>query len=444
MRAALSLSLAFSLAAAIPAQAQSFLQSELFAPPAAPASERVQVIEGIAAVVNDGVVLNSELAKSMNNVVRDFRKQGKKLPPGDALRRQVLDKLILNEVQMQMARETGVVVTDDTVTRSLTKIASRNRMTLSQLRDYLAREGQSFAAFRHDIHQQLVLRKLRQRQVNNRITITDEELEQYLAKAENQDRSSEFLVSHILVAIPAAASPERLAKATKQANDLVARARNGENFAELAAVHSNAPDALKGGDLGWRKMERIPSIFTNRVSRMNKGEVSDAFRSPSGLHIIKMMDLRNADQYIVTQTKARHILVKTNEVVSDLDAKTKLERIRDRIVNGEDFAALATGNSDDTASAIAGGDLGWVNPGQMVPEFQTVMDGLSDGQVSPPFHSPFGWHIVQVLSRRQEDKSDTVRRNQAREALIKRRVEEETELWLRRIRDEAFIEIKTG
>ncbi|MGB1109926.1 MAG: peptidylprolyl isomerase [Gammaproteobacteria bacterium] len=425
-------------------QAQGLFDADLFAPSSAGRSGEPQQIEGIAAVVNEGIVLNSELARAMNTVIREFRQSGKNPPPRDALQSQVLEKLILTEIQMQLAKETGVVMTEDAVNRAMTQIAAKNQLTLSQLRDVLESEGQSYAAFREDIKRQLTLRRLRQRQVNNRINITEEELDQYLAKNQNQDDDSEYRIAHILIALPDGASPEQLDKANKLADSLAKRAKDGENFSELAAAYSNAPDALEGGDLGWRKYNRVPTVFTSRVLRMGRGDVEGPFRSASGLHIMKLSDVRNKQQYIVTQTKARHILVKTNEVVSDLDAKNKLERLRERAINGEDFATLATGNSDDTTSAIAGGDLGWVNPGQLVPEFEEVMDRTSPGEISEPFHSDFGWHIVQVLERRQEDKSDTVRRNQAREALIKRRVEEETEVWLRRIRNDAYVDIKAG
>jgi peptidyl-prolyl cis-trans isomerase SurA len=399
-------------------------------------------LDRIVAVVNDDVIVKSELDHEIALILAQLKGRGTRLPPPEVIERQVLERMVNKRLQLQAAERLGIKVDDATVTRAVDNIAKRNHMSLGELRDTLEAEGMSFAAFREDTRDQILLARLRAQEVVNRVTITDREVERFLER--NLGRMSEreqVHLQHILTAVPEGAAPERIQAAKAKAQRLTKALRNGADFAETALTHSDGRQALEGGDLGWLKLTEVPSIAVDAARSLNRGEISDPIRSASGFHIFRVADTKGGERQFVNQTHARHILIKTNELVSDQDARTRLEQLRIRLQGGEDFAALARSHSDDTGSAIKGGDLGWVNPGDTVPDFEQQMDDLAPGAISEPFRSPFGWHLVQVLERRRHDNTDEMLRAKARETLRERKADEETELWLRRLRDEAYVEL---
>jgi peptidyl-prolyl cis-trans isomerase SurA len=400
-----------------------------------------ETVDHIVAVVNEDVVLASELERMMARVKNEMRQANQPPPPDPALREQMLERLVLLRLQQQMAERTGIRVDDETVNRAIGDIARRNNMEVDQFREILSREGYDFSAFREDIRSEITIARLRQRDVDNLIAVTDREIENYLAThGAEAAGEAEYHVQHILVAAGGGASEEEIRAARARAEEVQVRARAGEDFAALAAEYSDA-----GGDkvdLGWRKPADLPGLFANVVPRLDEGGVSDVLRSASGFHVVRLAERRGAGEVIVRQTHARHILVRTSEIVSAEDARQRLGQLKLRIENGEDFSELARSHSDDRGSSVKGGDLGWASPGDMVPEFERVMDSLEPGELSEPFQSPFGWHLMQVLERRDHDGTEEVRRALARDAIRKHKLEEEREAWIRRLRDEAYVEYR--
>ena len=416
---------------------------------AAPGDARAQTapdiveIDRIVAVVNDDVIVQSELETRIRVVIEQLENSGVPAPPRDVLEKQVLEQLILDRLQMQIAEQTGIRVDDETLNRQIADIARRNNLTLREFRDILERDGYVFSAFREEIRNQLIKTRVQQRQLQDRVQVTDRDIDNYLATRKKQGgENPEYRLGHILVAVSDGASPEELADARARAEDILARLREGANFGRMAAAESDGQQALEGGDLGWRKRSELPTLFEKVVPDLDKGEVSDIIRSPSGFHIIKMLDVRGTDRHVIKQTHARHILIRTNEVLSADAARSRLNVLRARILNGADFAELAKASSDDPGSAVKGGDLGWLSPGDTIPPFEKTMDSLEVGEVSQPFETQFGWHIVQVLGRRDRDSTEDVQRAKAAEALRKRKIDEELQAWLRQIRDEAYIEYR--
>jgi len=400
-------------------------------------------IDRIVAVVNDDVIVESEMRRRMQTVIAQLQKSGVPAPPRDVLEKQVLEQLILDRLQMQMAESTGIRIDDETLNRQIADIARQNKLSLREFRDILARDGYDFAAFREEIRGELIKARVQQRQVQDRVQVTERDIDNYLATLAKQGGDEAvYHVGHILVAVPDGASPEELATAEAKAEDIVARLEAGANFGKTAAAESDGRQALEGGDLGWRKAAELPTIFENVVPKLEKGEISQVIRSPSGFHIIKLLDVRGAERLVIRQTHARHILIKTTEIVSSEDARRRLNQLRTRIVNGADFGKLARANSDDPASAVKGGDLGWLNPGDTIPAFEKNMDALEVDQVSQPFETEFGWHVLQVLGRRDRDSTADVKRAKAAELLRRRKVDEELQTWFRQIRDEAYIEYR--
>ncbi len=400
-------------------------------------------IDRIIAVVNDDVIVQSELQARMRTVVEQLQNSGVPAPAKDVLEKQVLEQLILDRLQMQMAAVIGIRIDDETLNRQIADIARDNKLSLRQFRDILERDGYSFAAFREEIRNELIKNRVQQQQVQDRVQVTERDIDNYLAtRAKQGSEITEYRVGHILSAVPDGASPEELAAAKNKAEDILARLKGGANFGRTAAAESDGRQALEGGDLGWRKAAELPTIFESIVPELEKGEVSDIIRSPSGFHLIKLLDVRGAERHVINQTHARHILIKTNEVISSNDARARLRVLRARIVNGADFGELARANSDDPGSAAKGGDLGWLNPGDTIQSFEKSMDRLADGEVSEPFETEFGWHIVQVLARRDRDSTQDVQRAKAANELRRRKVEEELQAWLRQIRDEAYVEYR--
>jgi peptidyl-prolyl cis-trans isomerase SurA len=400
-------------------------------------------LDHIVAVVNDDVILESELERQMTRVSSELSQRGTPMPPRHIFERQVLERLILTRIQLQEAELGGIRVDDERLNQTIRRIADDNQVSLEEFRRILESDGYSFVQFREDIRSEIIISQLRQRQVDNRIIVTDREIDNYLANQEQQGNiDSEYHLAHILIAIPAGADANQIEALRAKAEDAVQRARSGADFSLLAAEMSDGQGALEGGDLGWRKADRLPSLFAPFAKNMNPGEISDIIESPNGYHIVKLLDRRAGEKIMIPQTKARHILITPNELVSEDDAITRLEQIKIRLDGGADFAELARAHSDDRGSALKGGDLGWVSPGDLVPEFEEVMNQLTLNETSRPFKSRFGWHVVQVLERRKYDGTDAVIRSKAREAIRQRKSEEELQTWLQRLRDEAYVEFR--
>jgi peptidyl-prolyl cis-trans isomerase SurA len=404
-----------------------------------------ELLDRVVAIVNDGVVLNSDLDAEVYAVTERLHEQKLELPPQNVLRQQVLERLVLQEIQVQHATKAGVKVSDENVNAALQDVAKRNGMTLTQLPEALARQGVDYPTYREEIRREITLQMLRQRDVMQHISVTPREIDQFLDKqAKTPSERNEYNVSHILIAVGQEASQSQLDAAAKRAEDVYERAKGGEDFAKLAVAYSNSQTAFDGGALGWRKGSELPTFLTDIVAKLKPGEVSEPLRTPTGFHIIKLNEVRGGSQQSVEdQVHVRHILMKTNELADDATVKLKLNALRERILKGEDFSGLAQTVSEDPGSAVDGGDLGWTGPGTFVPEFEQVVAGLKDEEISEPFKTQYGWHIVQLLGRRRYDNSDEMKRRQAIEAIRAGKADEETELWLRRMRDEAYVEYKS-
>ena len=400
-----------------------------------------ETLNRVVAVVNDDVILESELSSRETMIVEQLRQQQAQLPSRPSLRKQVLDRLVLENLQLQLAERSGIRVDDETLNSNLRNLAKQNGMTLTQFREVLERDGFDYAAFREEFRGQIIMNRVRQEMVDNRVQVTEQEVDQLLASAASfNDQDREYRLAHILVSVPEAASPEQVQAARKRAEDILSRLSAGADFEQTAIAESDGQQALSGGDLGWRKTGQLPSFFTNVVGQLERGQVSELIRSPSGFHIVKIMDIRGEERHLIKQTHARHILLRTDALVSEAEADNRLRQLRERIEQGEDFATLARSHSQDPGSASEGGDLGWVAPGQMVPEFEKAMDQLRIEEISQPVESRFGSHLIQVLARRQHDDTSEYRRNRARESIRQRKTDEELEIWLRRLRDESYVE----
>ncbi|MEW6646474.1 MAG: peptidylprolyl isomerase [Pseudomonadota bacterium] len=404
---------------------------------------RVVELNRIVAVVNDEAITNLELEKRLQGILVQLRQNGTALPPMEILRRQVLERLIIERLQLTLAADRGVRVDDETLNEVITRIASQNQLSPQQFRTALERDGGDFAEFREEVRHEITMSNLRAREVESRIEVTQQEVDDFLARqAASGGMDTEYHLGHILIAVPEGASPEQVQTARAKAQEVLEQLRAGADFRQIAITHSAGQQALQGGDLGWRKGGQLPTLFADSVLRLAAGEVSEPLRSSSGFHIIKLIDKRGEQRQYVTQTHARHILIRSTALVSDTEARAKLERLRERILQGEDFAELARANSEDPGSGAKGGDLGWANPGTFVGPFEQAMNKLQPGGISEPFRSQFGWHIVQVIERRQRDSTEDLKRARAHDAIRQRKIEEETQDWLRRLRDEAYVEYK--
>lgn len=400
-----------------------------------------QTLNRIVASVNNDVVMESELRNRSAMVISQLQAQQAELPSRAALQKQVLDRLILENLQLQLAERNGIRVDDDKLNNSMRKLAKQNGMSLSEFRSALEQDGYDYVAFREQFRNQITINQIRQQMVENRVEVTEQEVDNLLATATSlSDQNREYRLAHILISTPEAASPEQIKQARKRADDILARLRQGASFEQMAIAESDGRQALSGGDLGWRKADQLPSLFTDVVAELQVGEVSDPIRSPSGFHIVKIVNIRGDQRRLIQQTHARHILLQPDTLVSEQEIKTRMEQLRERIAQGEDFAVLARAHSQDPGSGSQGGDLGWITPGQMVPEFEQAMDELEIQEVSQPVQSRFGWHLIQVLDRREQDETDEYRRNRARESIRQRKTDEQLEIWLRRLRDEAYVE----
>jgi len=409
------------------------------------AAQRALLVDRIVAIVNKEVVTASELANAVGAAERELRRRGTAPPERAVLERQMLERLIIDKAQAQMARDTGIRVDELQLDRAVQRIAENNRMSLAEFRTALERDGVPFDAFRSDVREQIMLTRLREREVDDKIQVSDSEIDLFLEamKAAPGERT-EYDLAHILVRVPEQASPEQVEVARRRVEEALSQARGGRDFAQLAATYSNAPEALQGGALGWRAHDRLPELFANALEKLRPGEVTPPLRSPAGFHLLKLIDRRigGLSDAPIPQTRVRHILIRTSETVSENEARRRLSDLRRRILAKEvDFAEMARVHSDDASSA-RGGELDWVYPGDTVPDFERAYQELQVGEISEPVRTPFGVHLIQVLERRSADMSSERRRLQARQALRERKGDEAYHEWLRQLRDQSYVELR--
>ncbi|HAG95702.1 MAG: molecular chaperone SurA [Pseudomonadales bacterium] len=398
-------------------------------------------LDRVVAVVDDDIIMETELLERTASIRARMRDQQTQLPPTDVLLEQVLERMIVESIELQMAEKAGIRVSDNQLNETLANIARQNNMTTEAFRETVLSEGMSWPALRDQIRRELTVNQLRQRRVGGRIQITDQDVDNFLnSEVAKTNLAPDYRLGHILIAIDNQTPPQ---VAEETAMMVYQKLQDGADFAALAVRYSSGDAALSGGDLGWRKAAQLPTLFSDTVLDMGAGDVSAPIRSASGYHIIKVLELRGGTEQIVQQTKARHILVKPNEIRSETETRTLIEDIYRQLQQDPDqFETLAKTYSDDPGSALQGGSLGWVNPGTMVPEFEQQMQAAQIGEISQPFRSDFGWHILQVEERRSQDMSEEFRRSRARQMLQKRRFDEELDGWLREIRQNAYVEIK--
>ena len=404
-----------------------------------------EVLDNIIAIVEDDVILENELQKEVATIEQRITASKSPMPPMSILRHQVLERMIVDKLQRQLAEKAGINISEETLTSSAGDIAKRNNMSPEEFRVELEKQGMSYAAFLENMKNEIVVNELRQREIGGRIKVTDREVEHYLETQQGKvgEELVQYHLGHILIALPEGASAAAIQKAQTKADEVVKKLRAGQDFTQTAMSESNDGNALKGGDLGWRTLRDMPTLFVNEVGKLRQGNISEPLRSPSGFHILKMLELKGlADGHTVVKTKVRHILIKTNELLDDAEASKRAWALKERLTSGDDFATLARAHSDDKGSAIKGGSLDWVESGALVKPFEEAMSKLKINEISDPIQTQFGWHIIQVLDRENRDNSAEFKKNQVREAIRKRKIEEETELWLRKLRDEAFVEIK--
>ncbi|TGN38697.1 peptidylprolyl isomerase [Marinobacter confluentis] len=403
-----------------------------------------KLLDQVVAVVNESVILQSELDARINTIVGRLRSQGTSLPPRSVLEERVLEQLITESIQLQMAERAGMRISDNELNETLSSIASRNNMTLAQFEEQLAQEGVTYQEARQQIRSEMLTGRVQQRQVGNRVRVTDREVDNYLEATQGQSRTNaEYELAHILIQVNDPNDEDELEAARAQIEALRAEIIDGRDFRSVAVAESDASNALEGGSMGWRSESRLPSLVADVVPKLAVGEVSPVLQNSSGFHLITVLDKRGGSEaQVVEQSKVRHILVRPDETTTDAAAEAKIRDLYQQLENGASFAELAREESDDPVSGSDGGNLGWVGPGQMVPQFEEAMMNAEVGELQGPFRSQFGWHILQVQDRRQQDISGAVKRDEARQAIYRRKFDLELQNWLREIRDEAFIEFK--
>ena len=402
----------------------------------------ISKIDRIIAVVDQVVITENELLDRIQTVRSQLEKQGTSIPPRDVLQKQILERLINDRLLLQYAAQTGLKVDDTQLDKTIERIAEQNKLDVPAFRAALEEEGISYRKFREDIRNEILIARLREREVENRVNSTEAEIDNYLTtQSSRTDIQDEFEISHILIRTPEDAVPEDLQKLREKAEEALRKLNGGEEFSQVSARYSDAPNALEGGKLGWKTATQIPDLFNEALKPMQPGQISAILRSPNGFHILKMDDRRGGTSpLVVEQTKLRHILVKLSEIMSESDAELRIEMIKERLDNGEDFAELARQYSED-ASANGGGDLGWVNPGDTVPPFEKAMNELALNEISEPVRTPFGFHIIQVLERRKQDMTQEAARFKARQEIKSRKAEEAYIDWVRELRDRAYVEL---
>ncbi|MGR8929691.1 MAG: peptidylprolyl isomerase [Gammaproteobacteria bacterium] len=399
-------------------------------------------LDRIVAIVEDDVILEHELDAEVEAVTEKLRSNNVMMPPKFVLKKQSLERMVIDKLQRQLAARSGIQVSDEMLRNSVAEIASRNNMSVENFKRELANQHIDYKTFEENLRNEIIINQLRGREISSRLKVTDAEVDHYLeTQGVTSLANTRYHLGHILISVPFGASADVIQKAQEKADRIVSELRAGKYFREMAISVSDDENALRGGDLGWRTVGELPTLFTDVVPKMAQDEVSDPIRSPSGFHIIKMLETEGAAQHIVTKTNVRHILIKTNELVDDAEAQKRLLALKERIIDGDDFATLARSHSDDKGSAINGGSLEWVSPGALVPPFEEAMNKLAIDEISDPIQTQFGWHLIQVLGRKRQDDSDQFMREKVRDEIRKRKIEEETELWLRRLRDESYVEI---
>ncbi|WP_145139637.1 peptidylprolyl isomerase [Pseudomonas duriflava] len=400
-------------------------------------------LDRVVAIVDNDVVMESQLKQRVEEVKQNILRRGGSVPPDSALQSQVLERLILEDIQLQMAERNGIRVSDEELNQAVATIAQRNGLSVAEFRQALARDGLSYEDAREQVRRELLISRVRQRQVAQRIQVSPQEIQNFLASDLGRIQlAEEYRLANILVPVPDNASAATTQAAGQKAEQLYRQLRQGGDFAQLAIAHSAGDNALDGGEIGWRKAAQLPPPFDQIVSDMNVGDVTEPVRVPGGFIILKVEEKRGGGSSVVDEVHVRHILLKPNEIRSDDATRRLAQRLRERIVNGESFADLAKSFSEDPGSALNGGDLDWVNPDSLVPEFREVMANTPAGELSQPFRTQYGWHILEVLGRRATDNSDQVRQQQALNLLRNRKYDQELQSWLRQIRDEAYVEIK--
>lgn len=400
------------------------------------------VLERIVALVNDDVVLASELEAELISVRQDLEQRNVRMPPAEELRRQVLERLIMQTLQLNVAERRGIRVDSATLDAAVRQVAERNGLSLTGLRDALEAQGLDMARFREQLRREIIISRLRQQVMNQRVDVTEQEIQQFIERNSSLDR--EYHLEQILISVPEAASANAIAEARERANAVVERLDAGESFARVAAAESDARNALEGGDMGWRPASQLPQAGADAIRELEPGQYTSPLRTPAGFQIYRLRETRGGDEQMIRQANLRHIVIETNEVVTDTDARLRLQALRERIMGGSDFADLARANSDDPTSAGDGGDLGWIDPDNLPPGFRSAVTSLEAGEVSEIFRTRGGWHIAEVVDWRERDASETIAREEAEAAIRQRKSEEETELWLRELREEAYVESRLG
>jgi peptidyl-prolyl cis-trans isomerase SurA len=403
----------------------------------------VTKMDRIVAVVDQTVITEQELESRITSLSAQLTKQGTELPEESILRKQILERLISDALLLQYAAQTGIKVDDTQLDKTIERIAEQNKMTTREFHDALNQDGISIRKFRADIRNEIIIARLREREVESRVNVSESEIDNYLTtQASSNQNQDEYEISHILVRVPEDAAPEDVQKAKTKVDEVLAALEAGTSFAKVSASFSDAPNALEGGNIGWKSGSQVPALFLDALKTMQKGDVSTALRSPNGFHILKVNDKRGGSSpLIIEQTHARHILIKLSEIMSEKDAKQKMDGIKERLDNGEKFEVLARQFSED-GTASNGGDLGWVNPGDTVPQFEKAMNTLKQDEISEPVLSPFGWHVIQVIERRKQDMSKEAARLKARQEIRTRKADEAYQDWIRELRDRAFVELR--
>jgi len=410
---------------------------------ASAAQAQLQSIDRVVAIVDNDVIMYSQLDQRLREVEQTIGKRGGQLPPQEVLQQQVLERLIVENLQLQIGDRSGIRITDEELNQAMEGIAQRNRLNLDQFRAALARDGLSYDEAREQIRREMVISRVRQRRVAERIQVTDQEVQNFLSSDLGEMQlSEEFRLANILIPVQEAASPDEIRAAAQKTSQVYDSLRGGADFAQTAMSNSASENALEGGEIGWRKAAQLPPAFAEMIRALSVGDITEPVRTPGGFMIVKLLEKRGGDTLVRDEVHVRHILIKPNEVRSEEETRRLVERLYQRIVAGEDFTTLAKSFSEDPGSALNGGDLNWIDPNTLVPEFREVMAKTPSGQLSEPFKSPYGWHVLEVLGRRATDSSEQYREQQAMNVLRNRKYDEELQAWLRQIRDEAYVEIK--
>jgi peptidyl-prolyl cis-trans isomerase SurA len=396
-------------------------------------------LDSIVAIVDESVITERDLDNRIQLIKADFNRSNRRLPSEDVLQRQVLESLIGDSVLLQEAARRGIKITDGQLNQTMQRLAKKNNMSLSDFRKSLIAEGLDYDKYRETVRVELILSTLNRQYTQRNVSISDAEVDEFIKLSGGDDSSYEYLLSHILIALPDAATPQQIQKARATAEDILSQLDQGASFDELANTFSSGDAALKGGDLGWRKKAEIPSLFTAKVLAMKPGDYAGPIRSASGFHIVYLKDRRDLEKTISKQTRSRHILIKPNELITEEDARKRLLELRERILAGEDFARLARLYSVDYSSGVKGGDIGWLDPGATVREYEEATDQLKEGEISEPVRTQFGWHLIQVTGRRTVDETEQSKRSRIYSELLLQKQREVFDLWKRRLRDEAYV-----